>query len=126
VNILEDRLYVTVDIIQNLGGICKTMLDETKKSKLCLQCMECCKILAVPIEHISPDTIEFYVARGCWLAPLSGGRRGVVIPFPCLHLTPEGCDIYSSRPYACEVYDGTKDPLMSDKCLWIKKNRRKK
>lgn len=103
-------------------------LDENKKSKLCLQCMECCKILAVPIElkYIHPESIAFYVARGCWIAPLSGGRLGIVVPFPCPHLTPEGCDMYENRPQECRDYDGTRDPLMSDKCLWIKKNREKK
>ena len=103
------------------------MLDNKKKERLCLQCMECCKILAVPIpwkEHVTPEAIAFYLTRGCWFAPISGGRRGLVIPFQCPHLTPEGCDIYENRPLACKEYDGTRDPLMSDKCLWIKKNRK--
>ena len=100
------------------------MLDDKKKSKLCLQCLECCKVIAIPVEHVSPETIELYVARGCWLAPLSGGRYGIVIPFPCPHLTPEGCDMYNNRPQVCKDYDGKKDPLMADKCLWIKKNRK--
>ena len=104
------------------------MLSKEKKEKLCLQCMECCKILAVPItwaEYISADAIEFYMTRGCWFAPITGGRRGLVIPYPCQHLTPEGCDIYENRPKVCKEYDGRKDPLMKDECLWIKKNRRK-
>ncbi len=102
------------------------MFDKKKKEKLCLQCMECCKNLAVPIESISPETIEFYIVRNCRIASILGGKRGVVIPLPCPHLTPEGCDIYSKRPLACRQYDGTKDPLMKDKCLWIKKNRKPK
>jgi len=101
------------------------MLDEAKKQKLCLQCMECCKILAIPADVFSPRAIELYVTRGCWLASISGGRRGVVIPYPCPHLTPKGCNIYEQRPQDCRDYNGTKDPLMKDKCLWIKKNRRK-
>jgi len=102
------------------------MLNEEKKRRLCLQCLECCKILAVPIElkYADPESIAFYVNRGCWLATLSGGRLGIVIPFQCPHLTPEGCNIYENRPLACKEYDGTRDPLMSDKCLWIKKNRK--
>jgi len=101
------------------------MMNEAKKERLCLQCMECCKIFAVPVRavDIHPDSIAFYEARGCKLATLSGGRIGVVIPISCPHLTPEGCDIYKDRPLDCRLYDGSKDPLMKDKCLWIKKNR---
>jgi len=100
------------------------MFDEKKKQRLCLQCMECCKNLTVPIESICQEAIEFYAARNCRITPILGGRQGVVIPFPCPHVTPEGCDIYDERPIACKQYDGTKDPLMKDKCLWIKKNRK--
>ena len=102
------------------------MLSTKKKEKLCLQCAECCKILAVEVtlQSMPPEAIAFYVTRGCWLATLSGGRLGLVIPYQCPHLTPEGCDIYEDRPLVCKDYDGTRDPLMKDKCLWIRKNRR--
>jgi len=102
------------------------MLDEKKKQRLCLQCMECCKLLAIPLTDISKEAIEFYTARGCWIDALHGGRIGVIIPFPCPHLTPQGCNIYDTRPKACRDSDGTKDPLVRDKCLWIKENRKKK
>ncbi len=99
------------------------MLDE-KKKKLCLDCLECCKNLAVPLAGVCDEARKFYSFRNCTVEPILGGRIGVVIPFPCPHLTPKGCDIYDKRPASCREYDGTKDPLMKNKCLWIKKNRK--
>ena len=100
------------------------MLDEKKKQRLCLECMECCKILAVPLAGYCAAALEFYNFRNCSIKRISQGRIGVVIPLPCPHLGPDGCKIYPKRPQACKDYDGTKDPVMRDKCLWIKKNRK--
>ena len=103
------------------------MLSDKMKSELCLRCLECCKLFYIPV---SPDllarrVIEFHKARGCSTILLHGNIPVVVIPFQCPHLTPEGCDIYGERPEVCKSYDGTDDPLMKDKCLWFKKNRKK-
>jgi Fe-S-cluster containining protein len=100
-------------------------LNKTKKRKLCLQCLECCKVFYVPTQINNEAEKEFYELRGCTVENFRGNQV-VVIPLPCPHLTPEGCNIYNERPEVCKNYDGTKDPLMKDKCLWIDKNRRKK
>jgi len=99
-------------------------LNTTKKRKLCLRCLECCKVFYIPVRIATEAEKEFYEARGCTIENFRGNEV-VVIPLPCPHLTPEGCDIYDERSEICKSYDGTKDPLMKDKCLWIEKNRRK-
>ena len=91
------------------------------KSKLCLECMECCKIVAVraAINPLNKRTKEFYQARGCRIIP-TDQLPLVVIPYMCPHLSPQGCLIYDRRPLACRLYDGRYDPIMSHICLWGK------
>jgi len=89
------------------------------RSELCLRCMECCKMIAVPAA-INPDfasTAEFYEARGCSIVK-TFSLPLVLIPYPCPHLTDIGCNIYKTRPLVCRVYDGRKDPVMRYTCLW--------
>ena len=100
-------------------------LNSTKKKKLCLQCMECCKVFYVPTVLNKYEEKEFYELRGCQVKRYQN-HAIVIVPLPCPHLTPQGCDIYDQRPQVCKDYDGTKDPFMKDKCLWDEENRRKK
>ena len=88
---------------------------------LCLQCLACCKILAIPIDRFLVSDIEFYEARGCRFVMLEG-KFHIVIPYPCPHLIPQGCDSYDERPQACKDYDGRKDILVKDECLWREEN----
>ena len=99
-------------------------LNTPEHSKLCLQCLACCKILAIPTDRFLISDIKFYEARGCKLTMLEG-KFHIVMPYHCPHLTPQGCDIYDARPLACRNYDGREDSLMEDVCLWREENRRK-
>ena len=91
------------------------------KQRLCLECLECCKVVAVraAINPSNKRTREFYEARGCRIIPTEQLPL-VVIPYPCPHLTSSGCNIYDKRPLACRLYDGREDPIMSRICLWGK------
>ena len=100
-------------------------LNSTKKKKLCLQCMECCKVFYVTTTWERYEEKEFYELRGCEVRPYKGYYI-VIVPLPCPHLTPQGCDIYNKRPQVCRDYDGRKDPFMKDKCLWNEEVRRKR
>jgi Fe-S-cluster containining protein len=97
------------------------MTDEHKQ-QLCLSCLKCCKVIGVPISSYYasiPQVHEFYTTRGGRVVPYKDFTL-IVFPFPCPHLTEQGCSIYQSRPNACRAYDGTKDPIMKDECLWGK------
>jgi Fe-S-cluster containining protein len=99
------------------------MMSDKERSKLCLQCLECCKwvgvLTAVPIDI--PGIKEFYEARGAKIikdpnlpVPL------IVIKSECPHLTSKGCDIYETRPQVCRDMDGSKTAFVKDFCLWNK------
>lgn len=99
----------------------KKDLTTATKQRLCLSCMECCKIVAVRAA-INPEnelTRSFYSARGCRILP-TDHLPLVIIPFPCPNLTDTGCSIYGKRPLACQMYDGRNDPIMKHICLWGK------
>lgn len=89
-------------------------------SDLCLQCLECCKILTfeitIPVFQFA-NTVKFYEARGCEVKT-AGGKFYVVVNYPCPNLTAEGCRIYSTRPNVCRQYDGRLHPLMAPVCKW--------
>ena len=100
---------------------------EERKSELCLKCLECCKIVAVPyggppfMGLSSPYRnryIEFYTTRGCSFVNDPEYGQFIVIPFPCPKLTPKGCSIYKDRPLICRQYDGLKSPISRYFCKW--------
>ena len=93
-------------------------LTEERKSELCLQCLECCKIL---LFKVTGDrlTVAFYKARVFKVHKLDD-LCIVEIPEACIHLTSFGCKIYPVRPEACRGYDGSTHPIMKTKCLWAK------
>jgi len=97
-------------------------LNATKKRKLCIRCQACCKILAIPTPMPDKDGMEFYKARGCKVFRYKGSIR-VIIPHICPQLTKEGCKIYANSPLDCMEFDGRKDLLVGDICLWKKSNQ---
>lgn len=98
-------------------------LNKSKKEKLCIRCQACCKLLYIPTTQPlikeESDGSEFYKERGIKFCVLYGVLYAA-IPSECPQLTKEGCKIYSRRPQSCQEYDGRKDPLMKDICLWRK------
>ena len=97
-------------------------LNATKKKKLCLKCQACCKVLYIPTSFPRKEDLEFYKARGVTFGNIKGVLHAI-IPSVCPQLTKEGCSIYDKRPEACMYYDGRKDPLLKDICLWKKENQ---
>lgn len=96
---------------------------EESDSELCLKCMECCKLLAIPLAYRADnkDMIKFFEARGHKIQTYNGIPY-ILLRETCKHLHPEnGCDIYKDRPKWCKQYDGRFDPFVRDKCLWNKK-----
>lgn len=109
-----------------------------KKQELCLACMECCKILLVPLPEdpplpqrqrtynafFSPNAFDFYKRRGCtpWTAP--DGRKWLVVDnYRCPELNDlTGCMIYEDRPKFCREYDGRTDPYLKHICKWKELN----
>lgn len=90
----------------------------TGDSKICVECQECCKWLNfILAEETGKRYKEIYLARGCIITPIGGGSVSLMVPTICPHLTPQGCDIYATRPDHCREYDGRLDPFMKDKCL---------
>lgn len=97
-------------------------LNATKKRKLCIRCQECCKILAVPTPKPGKDALEFYKARGCKMIKYRGTLH-LLISHTCPQLTKDGCKIYDKRPLDCQEFDGRRDLLVGDVCLWTKSNQ---
>lgn len=93
-------------------------LTEKEKSDFCLRCLECCKTLffGIPVSKIA---VDFYKARGLKIHK-TGDANFVEIPSDCPNLTSFGCKIYPTRPEACMDYDGSRHPIMKDRCLWNK------
>ena len=97
---------------------------EELKSKLCLQCMECCKYVTFTLQISDPKTyrkaVFFYETRGFEVIQFPGSIQ-VVINTVCPQLTSFGCKIYLNRPAFCRDYDGRKDSFMiiNKKCAWI-------
>jgi Fe-S-cluster containining protein len=81
--------------------------------------MECCKVVTFDVP-LYTGTLEFYKARGLKTVYVNKHIVKVVVPHVCKQLTDKGCMIYSQRPLACKLYDGTKDFILKDKCLWGK------
>ena len=94
----------------------------TKRNRLCIACQACCKLLAVPMKMPRKEQLKFYRARGCSFKMRKTGLQ-IVIPFPCPQLTKDGCKIYDNRPEDCRTFDGRKDFLVEDICLWNKRNQ---
>ena len=91
-------------------------LDEIK-SKLCLQCMECCRYIGIVSVVNTPNERNFYETRGFTVID-NAGFLVIIQQAICPHLKWNGCDIYETRPAYCRNYDGRKDPFMKNKCLW--------
>jgi len=92
-------------------------LEKQQKQKLCLECMECCKTVALPLMGFDSHTNEFLMVRGCETYTTNFGLF-VLVPSICPYLTENGCSIYELRPHVCQIYDGTQIPFMKDKCKW--------
>ena len=86
------------------------------KSELCLECLECCKFVRIPVLHMTDDLGEFFKARGISLSHESG-MLFAIIRHICPWLTPKGCKIYEDRPNICREYDGRDDPVVD--CKWV-------
>ncbi len=93
----------------------------TEKERLCISCQKCCKELIVythPIlyECSAERLVDFYEARGFSVMRLE--EDAIILSFEhiCPHLTPEGCDIYETRPDVCREYSGIED--FGKECLW--------
>lgn len=91
---------------------------QEEKSRLCLECQECCKVFKLPLnKYPTQQDREFYKIRGLRLIlDDSDGRFYLVFPLRCPQLTPHGCAIYDKRPQACRAYDGRDDPAVN--CKW--------
>lgn len=95
---------------------------EEVKSKICLECGNCCKSMVVwfpaPL-GAAPQVIEWMEARGIKRVPEMdrGSFMAGSLQNTCPHLK-EGnvCDIYDKRPAACRKYDGRTDPSVV--CYW--------
>lgn len=92
-------------------------MNENNKSKLCLQCMECCRYIGIVSATNTQEDREFYELRG-FETIIKGGFLIVLMPNVCQHLKVNGCSIYEERPAHCRNYDGREDPFMKDVCLW--------
>ena len=92
-------------------------MEERKlRSDLCLQCLECCQKFRLPVnKFITQRDRDLYKARGFELARIHGVQF-LVFPHICPQLTPEGCKIYDTRPDACKMYNGLRDPVVD--CKW--------
>lgn len=99
----------------------KIDISAEEKSKLCLECMECCKILTFPIKY-DLETTSFYLARGMQLHYEHRYDVFVVeVPHICEQLDEEkGCMIYKDRPDACKHFDGRNYAATEGRCKWPK------
>lgn len=95
-----------------------TQKIEERKSKLCLECLQCCEVFKLPLtRYPTQQDREFYKIRGLKLIhDESNGLFYLVFPLRCPQLTPHGCAIYDKRPQACRDYDGRLDPAVN--CKW--------
>lgn len=96
---------------------------KTEKERSCLSCQKCCRELSIythPILYSCPaeDIVDFYEARGFHVTRLEEDAVVLTIEHTCPHLTPDGCDIYESRPKVCREYSGIED--FGEGCLWSK------
>jgi len=65
------------------------------------------------------EALEFYERKGCRVFN-AGGTLVIAVEHKCPELTAFGCRSYEDRPTWCRQYDGRRDPLMAEKCLWSK------
>ena len=89
----------------------------TSKEQLCMKCQLCCKVLHF---RIADDILnaEFFMARGIKVMKVDNVGSFVEIPCDCQHLTAFGCKDYFNRPVACKMFDGSKNELLRERCLW--------
>ena len=93
-------------------------MDLTNNQKLCLKCMECCKVIGF-IVPMSIGAAHFYKVRGWKIKINKNGSYALVYKEEvCPQLTDKGCKIYDTRPLACQLFDGRKDPVKIVNCLW--------
>ena len=99
----------------------KIDISDDEKSKLCLECMACCKILTFPI-HYNLESTSFYLTRGLRLHYEHRYDMFVVeIPHVCPQLDEEhGCKLYKDRPDACKQFDGRNYAATEGVCKWPK------
>lgn len=97
---------------------------EKLKQVMCISCQECCKKVVFPVYIDSypgmdrQSLMQFYKVRGFKIIskPSMGDDFLVVIDSTCPQLTPQGCQLYATRPKLCQLYNGTKDPSVN--CKW--------
>jgi Fe-S-cluster containining protein len=95
------------------------VLTEKRKSELCLQCLECCKVLLF-IMDFNVMVAKFYTTHGCTIHKVGEQQMYIEVPRMCQHLTAFGCSIYPVRPEACRLYDGGTHAIIKTRCLWNK------
>ena len=79
-------------------------------------CIECCKwtTFIVVLIQDSEKQLEFYHARGCKIAKLSGDNVAITLPTVCPQLTTNGCQVQGAKPKVCWDYDCRHDPFLKD------------
>lgn len=100
----------------------KIDISDEEKTKLCLQCKLCCKLLhfAIPYDF---NSSQFYLARGLRFSyePKLDSVM-VEIPHVCPHLDEvTGCKIYEDRPDACKSFDCRDIEALKGRRLWPEK-----
>lgn len=93
----------------------------TPEQRVCIECQECCRYLTFIVgEDVINLYSEIYTVRGCKIRRVKGEKTySLRVPSVCPHLTPDGCNIYETRPQHCKEYDGRFDPFMQDLCKLI-------
>ena len=90
-------------------------------SELCLECLECCKVVVVPAPNVAPLWLyeEWAAIRNVKIVKVDKDVVWMTLPYPCPHLTDKGCAIYDVRPTVCRIYNPKRDdPALSDICKW--------
>jgi Fe-S-cluster containining protein len=101
------------------------VLDDAEKSKRCLECGNCCKMVvaffpvSLSVAH-ADETILWRLPRGITRIPALDrpGYEAWNIPSVCPWLDEKTnkCGIYETRPEVCRKWDGFQHPEVD--CAW--------
>lgn len=95
---------------------------DIERSNYCLQCLKCCKYVSLPVEITGPMYLyeEWAAVRAIEIITIEDNIIWMRVPYPCPHLTEQGCRIYEYRPVVCRIYNALKDPAARKYCKWQK------